>query len=597
MDEKSIRSETDVLLIFIERTLQNLMNLPNLTDKLVDVNVIRVEEIVANTIMEYGDLVPGRERPVLLRKIPKAVELALQGDQKSGEAIVLLVRTIIYGASVFNMVANLALAEGEKLADGIKKLGDVFAGNLPEPARTKWYLSLYAAMLYSLELGLLQDVIDYFKDMTKYPAYHHFRILDSLLLSSAVARATRSQPFDLKSLYKFFFVDDKTKISREIDEILDDMKRYNFHFVFVTTRVEPRVLFLSWLLRYCLLKGKYDLKPIIPGDPTGGYLVMIELTDELVREVKAWKYWQQIEQRLDWEFIENKVSASAKYKVPVTPQDPDYLAFKCAGPYVFFFWSLEGIGKSASEEDSSERMEKKKGLLVRPFQKEALTNIAIPFLSYIFPFIRVSTIDDRTFIIISGSTKREALTLFRALAYGSYLSATYTAQLLSGVHALRRLKLGKSESGLDELLERLQATNYGPFLPPETMIRYALLFVDAMLFKLTNELLKRAEEESETEEEFEMRHQYSVFEPTGNFEEDIRRLWEMISPNGRTYLQNLYGIKDVNEFLELVDREAYELFMRFMKGLAALLGVCSAYLAKAYLMTRVRGWTSPPSMC
>jgi hypothetical protein len=179
--------------------------------------------------------------------------------------------------------------------------------------------------------------------------------------------------------------------------------------------------------------------------------------------------------------------------------------------------------------------------------------------------------------------------LFRALAYGSYLSATYTAQLLSGVHALRRLKLGKSESGLDELLERLQATNYGPFLPPETMIRYALLFVDAMLFKLTNELLKRAEEESETEEEFEMRHQYSVFEPTGNFEEDIRRLWEMISPNGRTYLQNLYGIKDVNEFLELVDREAYELFMRFMKGLAALLGVCSAYLAKAYLMTRVRG--------
>jgi hypothetical protein len=204
MDEEPIWSETDILLIFIERTLPNLINLPNLTDGLLDVNKVDVEEIVAKTIMEYGDLVPGRERPVLLRNISKVAELALQGDEKGNEAVVLLVRTIIYGASVFNMVANLALAEGEKLADGIKKLGDVFAGNLPEPARTKWYLSLYVAMLYSLELGLLQDVIDYFEDMTKYPAYHHFRILDSLLLSSAVARATRSQPFDLKSLYKFF---------------------------------------------------------------------------------------------------------------------------------------------------------------------------------------------------------------------------------------------------------------------------------------------------------------------------------------------------------------------------------------------------------
>jgi hypothetical protein len=578
MDDEPIWSETDILQIFIERTLPNLINLPNLTDGLLDVNKVDVEEIVAKTIMEYGDLVPGRERPVLLRNISKVAELALQGDEKGNEAVVLLVRTIIYGASVFNMVANLALAEGEKLADGIKKLGDVFAGNLPEPARTKWYLSLYVAMLYSLELGLLQDVIDYFEDMTKYPAYHHFRILDSLLLSSAVARATRSQPFDLKSLYKFF-TDKKTRISREIDEILNDMKRYDSQFFFVTTRVEPRVLFLSWLLRYCLLKRKYVLKPIMPDDPTGGYVVMIELTDELVREVKAWKSWQQIEQRLDWEFIEKKVSYLAKYKVPIAPHDPDYLDFKYAGPYVFFFWSLEGIGKDASE-DSSERMEKKKGLLVRPFQKEALTNIAIPFLSYIFPFIRVSTIDDRTFIIIGGSTKREALTLFRALAYGSYFSATYTAQLLSGVHAIRRLK---SESELDELLERLQATNYGPFLPPETMIRYALLFVDAMLFKFTNELLKRAEEESEK------KYLHLVFEPTGNFEEDIRRLWEMISLDGRTYLQNLYGLKDVNDLLELVDREAYELFMRFMKGLAVLLGVCSAYLARAYLMKRVRG--------
>jgi len=569
MDEEPTRSETEILLKFIERFLPNLMNLPNLTDRLVDVNVVRVEEIVAKTIMEYGDLVPERERPVLLRNIPKVAELALQGDQKSREAIVLQVRTIIYGASIFNMVANLALAEGEKqldsigekLTDGIKKLGDVFAGNLPEPARTKWYLSLYDAMLYSLELGLLQDVIDYFKEMAKLPAYHYFRILDSLLLSSAVARATRSQPFDLKSLYKFF-TDKETRISREIDEILDDMKR----FVFVTTRVEPRALFLSWLLRYCLLKRKYVLKPIIPDDPTSGYVVVIELTEELVREVKAWEIWQETEQVVNREFIEEKLGSLSKDKAPLTPYDPDYLDFKYAGPYVFFFSSLDGIGGDTSE----------KRLLARPFQMETLTNMTVPFLSYIFPFVRVTTINDRAFIIISGRTEREALMLFRAFAHGSFLSAVYAVQLLSGVYALGRLEPGKSK--VNEFLKKLQTADYGPFLPPETMIRYALLFVDSMLFKLTNDLLKRAGRPD------------LAFEPTGNLEEDIRRLWEMSSSHEelRKFFQDWYGIKDVDDLLELVDREVYELFVHIVKALSVLLGICSAYLAKAYLAKRAR---------
>jgi len=569
MDEEPTRSETEILLKFIERILPNLMNLPNLTDRLVDVNVVRVEEIVAKTIMEYGDLVPERERPVLLRNIPKVAELALQGDQKSREAIVLQVRTIIYGASIFNMVANLALAEGEKqldsigekLTDGIKKLGDVFAGNLPEPARTKWYLSLYDAMLYSLELGLLQDVIDYFKEMAKLPAYHYFRILDSLLLSSAVARATRSQPFDLKSLYKFF-TDKETRISREIDEILDDMKR----FVFVTTRVEPRALFLSWLLRYCLLKRKYVLKPIIPDDPTSGYVVVIELTEELVREVKAWEIWQETEQVVNREFIEEKLGSLSKDKAPLTPYDPDYLDFKYAGPYVFFFSSLDGIGGDTSE----------KRLLARPFQMETLTNMTVPFLSYIFPFVRVTTINDRAFIIISGRTEREALMLFRAFAHGSFLSAVYAVQLLSGVYALGRLEPGKSK--VNEFLKKLQTADYGPFLPPETMIRYALFFVDSMLFKLTNDLLKRAGRPD------------LAFEPTGNLEEDIRRLWEMSSSHEelRKFFQDWYGIKDVDDLLELVDREVYELFVHIVKALSVLLGICSAYLAKAYLAKRAR---------
>jgi hypothetical protein len=579
MDEEPIRSETDILLLFMEQTLPNLMNLPNLTDRLADVNMIRVEKIVAETILEYGDLVPGRKPPAILRNIPKAMELALQGDEKGKGAIVLLVRTIIGGAFVFEMVANLALAKEEKLTDGIKKLEDVFAGHLPKPARTEWYLALYSAMNYPLELGLLSEVFTHFEEMAKLPSYHCFHILESLLLNSAVARAVRSQPLDFESLYNFF-VDKETRISREINEILEDMKRYDSQFFFVTTRVEPRVLFLSWLLRYCFLKRKFGLKPIVPGDPTSGYVVVIELTDELVRDVKAWTSWQIIEQRLDWEFIEEKVRTLAKDKTPLTPHDRDYLDFKYAAPYIFFFSSLKGVGKDATEGNSSERTEKRKSLLGRPFQMETLTNMAAPFLSYIFPFIRVFTMGDRAFIAISGRTEREALMLFRALAYGSFLSATYAVQLLSGLYALGRLEPGKSK--VNEFLKKLQAANYGPFLPPETMIRYALLFVDSMLFKFTNDLLKRVVEEGCVE------YHVVVFEPTGNFEEDVRRLWEMAPLEARTYLEKLYGIKDVDDLLELVDREVYELFVRFVKVLAALLGVCSAHLTKAYLSARVR---------
>jgi hypothetical protein len=531
------------------------------------------EETVAETIMEYGDLVPERERPAILRNIPKAMELALQGDEKGREAIVLLVRTIIDGAFVFNMVANLALAKGEKLTDGIKKLGDAFAGNLPKPARTEWYLSLYDLMIYPSEFDLWPRVLTHFEEMVRLPSYYHcFHMLHSLLLNSAIARATRPQPLDLNSLYKFF-VKDETKISREINEILEDMKHYKYQFFFVTTRVEPRVLFLSYLLRYCLREGKYDLR----SDPTGGCAVIVELTEELVREVKAWEIWQETEQVVNREFIEEKLGSLSKDKAPLTPDDPDYLDFKYAGPYVFFFSSLDGIGKDATEIDSSERIEKKR-LPGRPFQMETLTNMTVPFLSYIFPFVRVSTTNGRAFIIISGRTEREALMLFRAFAHGSFLSTVYAVQLLSGVHALGRLEPGKSKSKVNEFLKKLQSADYGPFLPPETMVRYALLFVDSMLFKLTNDLLKRAGRSG------------LAFEPTGSFEEDIRRLWEMSSSQEelRKFFQDWYGIKDVDDLLELVDREVYELFVHIMKALAVLLGICSAYLAKAYLAKRAR---------
>jgi hypothetical protein len=567
MSEEPTRPETDELLEFIERTL------PLLESGLLAAKKIATEEIVAETIMEYGDF--AHRRPSMLRNIPEAVSSALRGDQGGISAIVVLVHNIIGGAFVFNAVANLAILaitgdekisdDIKMLRDGIKKLGDVFAGNLPESVRTMWYLSLYDAMFYSLELSLSPRVAEHFKEMAKFPAYHCVNILNSLLLDSAIRRATLSQSFDLlKSLYEFF-IDDKTKISREVSEIVSDMKRYNSQFVFMTTRVEPRVLFLSWLLKYCWMK-KFVPKPIVPDDPTSDYVLNIEPADELIQEV--WKSWKSVaESRIDRNFIKKRVSILAKYKAPIMPDDPDYLDFKNAGPYVYFFSSLDSSPEGAGEGSS-------KGVkLGRPFQKEALTNIAVPFLSCIYPFIGVSIIDKGPFISIRGRTEKETVRLLRALAYGSHFSATYAVRLLSGVHALKLLESGRSRSGLDEVFEKLRTANYGPFLPPDVMIRHSPLVIDSMLFKETNALLRKA-------------GRYDlVFEPSGNFEEDLRKLWEMLPPEGRMLLKSWHGVKDVDELLKLVERESYELFMRVQ---TTPLEVCSAYLTKAYLTKRVR---------
>jgi hypothetical protein len=69
------------------------------------------------------------------------------------------------------------------------------------------------------------------------------------------------------------------------------------------------------------------------------------------------------------------------------------------------------------------------------------------------------------------------------------------------------------------------------------------------LFKLANALLKTA-------------GRYDlVFELTGNFEEDMRRLWNALPPEYRKEL----GVRDEGGLLRLIDRESYDLLMHLQK--------------------------------
>jgi hypothetical protein len=187
----------------------------------------------------------------------------------------------------------------------------------------------------------------------------------------------------------------------------------------------------------------------------------------------------------------------------------------------------------------------------------------VPFLAYIYPFVRTS-LDGRT-IIIEGETQEEALSLLESLAFGSSLSATYASQLLSGIHAWKRLTKS-SASALSRILRRAATASFDPFLPPEAMIRHTLLVADAMLFKVTNAL-------------YEMTGMSDlVFEPTENLEEDLSRMWGMLPPESRKDL----GVKDLDLLKRLLTkrREPYDLFVRIQK---TPLEWCSVYITKLFL--------------
>jgi hypothetical protein len=193
---------------------------------------------------------------------------------------------------------------------------------------------------------------------------------------------------------------------------------------------------------------------------------------------------------------------------------------------------------------------------------EGLMKIAVPFLMRLYPFIGASW-DGRT-IIIEGETRGSALNLLETLAFASSFSATCAVQLLSGVHAWRRLTKG-STSALSRILRRAATASFDPFLPPEAMIRHTLLVADAMLFKVTNAL-------------YEMTGMSDlVFEPTGNLEEDLSKMWEMLPNSSRAALK--VGLDRLKEYL-VKAREPYDLFVRIQK---TPLEWCSVYITKLFL--------------
>jgi hypothetical protein len=385
--------------------------------------------------------------------------------------------------------------------------------------RLEWLLSLQSTMFQSFEFSLKPMLYEYLKRLSSMQSYHYINILRSLLRDSAVRRATRSEPFELKTLYEFFV---KKGLDQEVREALEDMARYGSPFRFRVTRVEPSVLLFSLLLDYCRLKGKFDLKSSVSDGLATTYQIQVALNSGLLRE--AWENLKNYKP-----FLFDRIREELDYAKEVGDETP----------YASLFKRFEDVGVSGS------------GAL-DPVLKD-LIDITVPFVSCIFPFLGVSADGPEPIVAIRARTREDALMLLEVLALSSHLSAVYAVQLLSGIHAWKCLKLGRSDVGLEKVFERARSASYDPFLPPEAMIRHPLLFVDSMLFKIMNILFEMA------------RRSDLVYEPTGSFEDDLRKLWEMASPIGHKVLLDLYSIKDEDELLKSIERESYELFMKVQK--------------------------------
>jgi hypothetical protein len=494
---------------------------------------------MSDIILKYGDLV-WRQPPELVN-IPRAVQQAIQGDKKSSYAVAVLANNIVGGVFAFNQITNLATIIGGSASQGIEELNKIFADpSASELERMTWYRSIYANTLYSLHFSLLwQRMRTYFIELASRPYHHIWNVLRSLLQDMVIVRVTRLVPLDLEYLYDFFTAD-APYLSRSVNEVINVVKQYGSPYYFRTTKVEPRALLLSLVLYYCYLNEKFDLRPLDPLNPEGKHLVLIEPVADVIRE--TWKVFKPDDA--------DAVIEDVKAKKPVmSPTRPGYATFTRKKPYADFFETIEGVmkGKPGDEKQVN----------------EGLMKVAVPFLSRFYPFVRTS-LDGRT-IIIEGGTKNEALSLLKSLTLASSLSATYAVQLLSGIHAWRRLTKG-STSALSRILRRAATASFDPFLPPEAMIRHALLVADAMLFKVTNALFEMAGMSD------------LVFEPTGNLEEDLSRMWEMLPPESREDL----GVKDLDLLKRLLmkTREPYDLFMKVQR---TPLEWCSVYIAKLFL--------------
>jgi hypothetical protein len=347
----------------------------------------------------------------------------------------------------------------------------------------------------------------------------------------AIRSVLSSGPFDLEVLYDSF-IKNVPKISRYVKVVVDDMEHHNTPYIFVSTNVEPSVVTLSYLLYYhYVLKGNAILRISVIDDSTDSCVAMIDLLKDLGLE--TWEHSYELpeikdEAKLTIEFV-GKIMGGRKPKREAMSHS-EYYRFRRVTPFAYVFRNIEKAIKSGDLE---------------PVVKE-LTGVGAAFLSHILPFISVSP-DGRT-ILIQGM-RRDMRWLLEVMIFGSPLSALYTVQLLCGLHAWKLLGRKRSRKVLKTVFERARAASYDPFLPPEVMARHPLLVYGSLLFKTVNVLYETAGRSD------------LVLKPTGNFEEDVIRMWEMLPPEYRKELE----VEDEEQLLVLIERESYDLFMKVQR--------------------------------
>jgi hypothetical protein len=338
-----------------------------------------------------------------LKNIPETASQALlQGDKESASVLSVLAYFTIAGAFVVNIIANLSVLIGGKISAGFDELNKVFGW--------RWYARLHRTMLALLDISLRPMIVEYFDNFTSFPAHHYVDILGSLVLDSAVIRATRSQPLDFKALYEFY--------------------------------------------------------------------------------------------------VEKKL-------------------YKATDPMLL--------------------------LLEPPKVDEILTEVTVPLLSRIFPFVSVNASAGKVKIAVRTERQEEEPRLLVAVAHTFPLSVNYLLPILSRIYEWSRHKRKRSWPTLAEVFKRAQTANYDPYLSPEEMARHTLLFVDSLLFKLTNVFYEMAGRPN------------LAYRPNGKFEEDLSKLWERASPEGHKILESRYNVRDVDQLLNLIERDSYDLFIKVQK--------------------------------
>jgi len=497
------------------------------------------------------------------RSIPEVVSGALQGDRGSVGAFTDLVYVVNADTFLFNAVANLSDLIGwadhgsgtveyaGSLSRGFEELCRTFAGRRVrfmgererKVAERAWLYTLRGTILYTLEFALHPMVKRDLAEMTSCPAFHCYIALRELLRDSAVRRAIRSVPssgpFDIEFLYDFFrgVEGAAPRIRRFVEKVvIKDMKRHNTPYILVSTDVEPYAVILSDLLdcKYGQKRGQKREDAVLRisalDDSTDICVAVIDLLKDFGLE--TWKQFYELkikdEAQSAIEFVD-KIMGGRKPKRE-DMSHLEYYEFRRVSPYAYVFRNIEKAIESGDLE---------------PVVKE-LTRVGVAFLSHIFPFISVSA--GGRAILIRGMRK-DMRWLLEAVAFSSPLSALYTVQLLCGMHAWKLLRRKRSRKALKPAFERARAASYDPFLPPGVMARHPLLVYGSLLFKNVNALYEMAGRSD------------LVLKPTGNFEEDVRRMWEMLPPEYRKELE----VEGEEQLLVLIERESYELFMKVQR--------------------------------